>query len=74
MIAALNGTLLHKHGDSFIVDVHGVGYEVLVSASVVARAGEEGSPLQLLVHTDVKENAISLYGFSEALEKRSFFC
>lgn len=72
MIAALNGKLLRKQGETLIIDVHGVGYEVTVSSSVVGRAGAENSPISVLVHTDVKENSISLFGFSEPLEKEVF--
>ena len=55
-----------------IVDVGGVGYRVTVTPALVAAVGESGSPVELHVHTHVREDAIILYGFATADERRCF--
>lgn len=68
MIARLHGALLEKTPNRIVVDVAGVGYEVLVPLSTFYGLGEAGSPVTLRVHTHVREDLIALYGFSSALE------
>lgn len=68
MIARLHGALLEKTPNRIVVDVSGVGYEVLVPLSTFYGLGEAGSPVTLRVHTHVREDLIALYGFSSALE------
>lgn len=77
MIGALSGTLaeIEVSGDTaidLIVDVHGVGYRVVVTAGRAARLGPVGSPLALSIYTHVREGAITLYGFGDAEERRMF--
>lgn len=72
MIAALRGTVLHKSLDGIVVDVGGVGYRVLMSLSAYARLPGEGQEVTLLVHTSVRENDISLFGFLTPEERRAF--
>ena len=72
MIARLHGALLEKTPNRIVVDVAGVGYEVLVPLSTFYGLGEAGSPVTLRVHTHVREDLIALYGFSSALELELF--
>ena len=72
MIAHLNGTLLSKEATSVIVDVGGVGYEVTIPLSTFYDLPEEGSNAQLLIYTHVKEDALQLYGFNTARERKLF--
>ncbi len=72
MIAWLSGVLRRKAADSLIVDVGGVGYEVTVPASTLARVPEAGEPIVLHVHTHLREDSLSLFGFSTELEKEVF--
>jgi Holliday junction DNA helicase RuvA len=72
MIAHLSGTLLSKHANSAIVDVGGVGYEVLIPLSTFYELGEVGSPVQLRVYTHVREDVIQLFGFKTARERELF--
>jgi len=72
MIAALSGKLLTKTADRVIIDVHGVGYEVFVSTDNVARMPDTGDDVFLNVHTQVREDAITLFGFLEVEEKELF--
>lgn len=64
MIAYLRGNLLQRTADSVIVDVNGVGYRARVPASTLERLGDIGTQIELYIHTHVREDDISLYGFS----------
>ena len=73
MIGSLRGTLLDRPSTGeVIVEVHGVGYRVSVPTSVLASLGTAGGEVFLHVHTHVREDAIVLYGFSHADERRCF--
>jgi Holliday junction DNA helicase RuvA len=72
MIAALRGRLLEKSPNRIVVDVQGVGYEVLVPLSTFYDLGEEGADVQLRVHTHVREDALQLFGFLTELERQMF--
>jgi Holliday junction DNA helicase RuvA len=72
MIGRLHGTLLEKSPSRLIVDVGGVGYDVLVPLSTFYGLGEPGSPVTLRIHTHVREDAITLFGFATPLEQDLF--
>jgi len=72
MIAALSGILLHKDPGSVIIDVQGVGYEVLLSARTYDGLPSVGEKTFLHIHTSVREDAITLYGFAGGEEKKLF--
>ncbi len=72
MIAFLRGRLLEKHPNRLVIDVQGVGYEVHVPLSTFYRMPEPGGDVSLRVHTHVREDAISLFGFANALELQIF--
>ncbi|HUL75128.1 MAG TPA: Holliday junction branch migration protein RuvA [Vicinamibacterales bacterium] len=72
MIAHLAGTLLDKQVQRLVVDVGGVGYDVLVPLSTYYAVGEPGAPVSLRIHTHVREDALQLFGFSTALELMLF--
>lgn len=72
MIARLSGTLLEKSPNRVVVDVSGVGYEVLVPLSTFYGIGDPGGGVELRVHTHVREDVIALYGFGSALEQDLF--
>lgn len=71
MIALLTGQIAHKSPDHVILDVHGVGYRVMIPFSTYYELPEEGAAT-LHIHTSVREDAIMLYGFRTRTEK-SFF-
>lgn len=71
MIALLTGQIAHKSPDHLILDVHGVGYRVMIPFSTYYELPEEGT-ISLHIHTSVREDAIQLYGFCTRTEK-SFF-
>ena len=72
MIALLRGQVFEKHPNRLIVDVAGVGYDVQVPLSTFYTAGDPGSEIALRIHTHVREDQLSLYGFASALELSMF--
>ena len=72
MIAHLRGTLLEKHPNAVIIDVHGVGYELAIPVSAYSALPDKGAPVQLHVYTQVREDAISLFGFQAPVDKALF--
>ncbi|HLJ47834.1 MAG TPA: Holliday junction branch migration protein RuvA [Bryobacteraceae bacterium] len=72
MIAYLRGTILEKHPNQVIVDTGGVGYDVLIPVSTFSALPDAGAEVRLRIHTHVREDALSLYGFFTAEEKAIF--
>ncbi len=72
MIAHLRGTLLAKHPNQAIVEAHGVGYDVVISIPTFSELPAAGSEVALHIHTHVREDALSLYGFLRLAEKHLF--
>ena len=72
MIALLTGRIAGKSPDSVILDVNGVGYRVQIPFSTFFALPEDGATLTLNIHTNVKEDAIHLYGFLTPMEKQFF--
>jgi len=64
--------MLAKGTDRGIVDVSGVGYEVIMAATTIAGLPEVGDDVFLHIHTSVREDAITLYGFLAEAEKELF--
>ncbi len=71
-IARLRGAVEEKGRDSVIVDVGGVGYELLVPGSTLARIGAIGDPVSLRTVLIVREDSLSLFGFLTQEEKDAF--
>lgn len=72
MIAQLSGTVSHLTDDRLVLDVNGVGYLLQVSRAVLNRGLRTGQVLTLPVETQVREDAITLYGFATH-EEQSWF-
>ncbi len=72
MIAHLRGRVFEKHPNRVIVDVNGVGYDVQVPLSTFYTAGDPGTEIALRIHTHVREDQLSLYGFATGLELTMF--
>ena len=72
MIARLAGRLLRKSPDSLVVDVGGVGYGVMVSLNTFYVLPPEGGAVALEIYTNVRENALELFGFADLTEKSLF--
>ncbi len=63
MIAWLSGVVLSKHPDSVVLDVGGVGYQLSVSLNTFCQVPPIGGRVSVEVHTHVREDQISLFGF-----------
>ncbi len=72
MIGYLRGTVRRATPEQVVVDVGGVGYLVSVPAGVRERIGRVGSQVELHVHTHVREDALSLFGFATPEELELF--
>ena len=73
MIGSLRGTVVDRPAPGeVIVEVGGVGYRVSVPTSTFGAIGSSGSEAFLHVHTHVREDAIVLFGFAHADERRCF--
>ena len=72
MIAHLRGTLLEKHPNLVIVDIGGVGYEVTIPVSTYSSMPETGAEVRLHIHTHVREDALTLFGFISVADKILF--
>jgi Holliday junction DNA helicase RuvA len=72
MIASLAGALIEKTPERLVVDVGGVGYLVHVSLQTFSDLPPAGASVRLLVHTEVREDAIELFGFAEPRERALF--
>ena len=71
MIARLRGTVLDRGPDSLIVDVGGIGFLVYVPAGTHAGA-RTGAEVSLHTHLAVREDGMTLYGFTDADQQRLF--
>jgi holliday junction DNA helicase RuvA len=71
VIAFLQGNVIPQNEDSLIINVRGVGYELMVSAQTHAAVAALASA-QLWVYTHVREDALTLFGFSSKAEKELF--
>ncbi len=72
MIALLTGRLAFKAPTHLVLDVHGVGYEVLIPLSTYYGLPNLSDSISLSVHTHVREDAIQLFGFLTSQEKDAF--
>ena len=72
MIALLRGVLLEKHPNQVIVEAGGVGYDVTIPVSTFTHLPDPGAEVRLRIHTHVREDALSLYGFLTQDEKALF--
>ena len=71
MIGRLTGELDILSLETVIVDVHGVGYEVSIPAGMAGRLADDDE-VTLFIHTNVRDDAIDLYGFETRAQRRLF--
>ena len=72
MIAHLRGRILEKHPSHLILEAAGVGYQVTISVPSFSGLPSEGAEVSLYIHTHVREDTLSLYGFLRREEKQLF--
>lgn len=71
MIAYIDGKLVFKDPTHVVIDVNGVGYQIRISLGTYASL-KEGERCKLLTYLHIKEDGHTLFGFSEAAEKKTF--
>jgi holliday junction DNA helicase RuvA len=72
MIGKLKGVVDSLHEDHVILDVHGVGYVVACSTRTLQRLPRVGEAAVLAIETQVREDAIRLFGFLSDSERDWF--
>lgn len=71
MIGSLNGTVVVRDDPNLIIDVSGVGYKVLAAQDVLSSASV-GAKISVFTYTHVREDDLSLYGFSKYSDLKLF--
>ncbi len=72
MISRLRGLLIEKQAPSLVIDVQGVGYEVLAPMSTFYNLPDINTDVSLLTHLSIREDAHVLYGFLTESERSLF--
>jgi Holliday junction DNA helicase RuvA len=72
MIAFLRGRLASWDTSSAIIDVNGIGYKVALSTQSLAALTEKGNEITVLTSMIVRDDALSLFGFTTEREQRLF--
>lgn len=73
MIGRLTGNVVEQSPDgACIIDVAGVGYEVFVPLGALGRLGPAGERVTLHIHTQMREDALTLFGFPTADDRIAF--
>lgn len=72
MYSFISGTVVCVDDGQIVIENHGIGYQLSVTATTLADAGHVGRNLQLWTYLQVKEDGITLFGFSTREEKDMF--
>ena len=72
MIARLTGTLAETGADGAVIDVGGVGYQILASVRTLDALGPIGGEVLILTELQVREDGWTLFGFGTAGEREAF--
>jgi Holliday junction DNA helicase RuvA len=74
MIGWIRGKVVRRNpaGGVIIIEAQGVGWELQVSLQTLAGVPSEGEMVELWIHTNVREDAIQLFGFADEREKQLF--
>ena len=72
MYAYIKGTLEEKAKDSIVIETAGIGYKIYISEKTMMSLGELGEKIKIYTHYHVREDNISLYGFTSNEELKMF--
>jgi Holliday junction DNA helicase RuvA len=72
MISQIKGTIIDKQPPTLVVDVHGVGYEILAPMNTFYQLPDVGQEVKLLTQLIVREDSQTLYGFVSSSERELF--
>lgn len=71
MITYIKGPITHKNPSFLVVEANGIGYHINISLHTYSRVEKEES-VKLLTHLHIKEDAHTLFGFAEEIERNLF--
>jgi Holliday junction DNA helicase RuvA len=71
MIGYLSGKVISSKPTHLLLDVNGVGYDINISINTFEKIADKET-VNLFIHTNVKDDSISLYGFYSEAEKEMF--
>lgn len=72
MFAYIKGKLDYKHNDYIVVEANGVGYKIHTALSTIESIGSVGSDVRVYTHLYVREDIMSLFGFTTQEELGMF--
>lgn len=72
MIAYIQGIVSEKSPTRTVIDVNGIGYEILIPISSYDKIGAVGETSRLLTYQHVREDVLQLFGFSTPEEREMF--
>ncbi|NVK37656.1 MAG: Holliday junction branch migration protein RuvA, partial [Gammaproteobacteria bacterium] len=72
MIGRISGTLIEKQSPELLIDVNGIGYEVLAPMTTIYQLPELGQKVTLHTHFVVREDAQLLFGFADKQQRALF--
>lgn len=72
MISYIKGTLAQRGESYIILETGGIGYQIFVSAGFLSKMPEAGKEMKIFTYMSVKEDGISLFGFSSKEEQEMF--
>lgn len=72
MYSYIIGKLTEKNGSTIVVEANGIGYEILASQTTAENVGNIGDNVKIFTYLHVREDEMSLYGFSSLAEKQMF--
>lgn len=72
MYSYIIGKLTEKIGSTIVVEANGIGYEILASQTTMENIGNIGDNVKIFTYLHVREDEMSLYGFSSLAEKQMF--
>ena len=72
MFAYIKGIFESRTMDYIVVDVNGIGYKIFMSENSMKNIGEIGNIVKVHTYLKVREDDVSIYGFSSSEELRMF--
>jgi Holliday junction DNA helicase RuvA len=72
MIGRLTGSVTQEDDGTLVVDVGGIGYEVIAPLGTAGRAKTDGDKATFFIHTHVREDQITLFGFATEGDRLAF--
>jgi holliday junction DNA helicase RuvA len=73
MIGRLTGRVIEEDDGTTVLDVNGVGYELVTPIGTIGRAGSDADGrVTLFVHTHVREDQLALFGFASEGDRVAF--